>query len=721
MAELSVNEASQVEARKTSNLAFAFFCMEDSRARDIEVFYAYCRILDDIADEEGRTAEEKIAALNDWKAQIEAIYSGRAATLSKMAEEVRDVIMRRDIPKQYMLDVIDGVMRDTDPKPFETVEEIHRYCYGVACAVGLVSIYIFGCKSEKTKDYALALGYAFQFTNILRDVIYDWKKMGRVYIPKTELDAFGVCPEIDFDKSELSANCKELFRLMHFRAKHYFNRARNLLQPEDAKALLPAFVMGGIYERILDTIYDSGFEISENVVKFSKAKKIALALSAMRKMKNYTPPAAKNFGHAAVFGAGVGGIAAAVNLSLKGYEVDLFEAKANAGGRVAALEWKRADVRIDNASHALMSSCSHFFELLDTLGVGGEDFFKPAERMQFLFKSGKIFEYKFPLEKNAWEKLFYNIFELPNIEGFDKYANLKFLLKLRLGFGEASENETVSEYLERHDLGEVAVKLLWEPFCLAVQNTPIAKASAKMFRICIAETLLKGADKSALILNKKPIADILWPRAKYYLEACGGKVHLSTPITAINVEGKKVKSFTAGDIERDGYDYHAIALPHAALEKLLPECELKKTLAGIKDSPILNIYFSTKRKLFDGEFLGFADSSLHWIFNRTASAESGGLYFYSITVSAFEGDFDVQSIRDSIAKELKEYFGEFEFEDFLPGLFKTATIVSDCQTEALRPAAEGHFENASLVGDWVGCGLPATLENAVKSANFQHI
>ena len=704
-------------ARRSSNLAFAFFCMEKDRARDMEVFYSYCRILDDIADEEGRSPAEKIAALEGWRSQIEAIYSGRPAELSKMAEEVRDVVMRRDIPKRYMIDVIDGVMRDTDPRPFETVEDIHRYCYGVACAVGLVSIYIFGFKNEKTKEFAKALGYAFQFTNILRDVVHDWKKMGRVYIPKSELEAFGVSPE-DFGREDLSPGCIELFRLMHFRAKHYFNRARRLVQPEDAAALAPAFVMSAIYERILDTICDGGFRISEDIVRISKPVKIALAISAIRRAKNHAKPAPENFGRAAVLGAGVAGIASAVNLTLKGYEVDLYEAKAHVGGRVSAMDWKRAGVRVDNASHALMATCENFFGLINTIGAGGADFFRPAESMVFLSKSGGRFEYRFPLERNALSKLFYNIFELPDIEGLDRYSNLKFLFKLRMGFAEAFDNETVAEYLERQDVGDVATRLLWEPFCLSVQNTPIDCACARMFRTSILETLLKGSEKSALILNRKPISDILWPRAKLYIEACLGSVRLSCPVVSVDFDGDRVASFSLEDGGRPAFDFAVFALPRLALAEFLPEGRLKSALSAMRDSAILNVYFSTARRLFEGEFVGLADSPLHWVFDRTETSGGDGPRMYSITVSAFDGDFSPQRIRESVKAELEKYFGEIEFENFVPSLFRGATILSDCATEALRPSGEGHFSNAAIAGDWVGCGLPATLENAAKSAVF---
>lgn len=254
--------AYHVQERKKSNLAFAFFCMEKDRAKDIEIFYAFCRLMDDIADEEGRSKETKRAALEEWKTEINNAYDSEKP-LSSLGEEMRALVRRRNIPRQYVLDVIDGVMRDTFDDPFETFEDIRKYCYGVASAVGLVSIHIFGFKNERTKEFAESLGYALQFTNILRDVVDDLKSHGRIYIPAEELAAFGVGKDDLLNRPD-SHKCKRLFAFMYFRAKHFFNKSRRLLQPEDKRALAPALIMWAIYEEILESLKKTDFNISEN-------------------------------------------------------------------------------------------------------------------------------------------------------------------------------------------------------------------------------------------------------------------------------------------------------------------------------------------------------------------------------------------------------------------------------------------------------------------------
>ena len=237
--------------RKKSNLAFAFFCMEKDRAKDMEVFYAFCRLMDDIADEETQPLQQRRQELLSWKKEIEKIYAGEKE-LSPLAKELADVVERRQIPQQYIQEIIDGCLTDTYAPTFETFEQIRQYCYGVASAVGLVSIYIFGFKNERTKLFAESLGYALQFTNILRDVVDDIVSHNRVYVPSEELNAFGVRPE-DLRNPQENPNCKKLFEFLYFRAKHFFNKALRLIAEEDRKSLTPAFIMWAIYEKILET------------------------------------------------------------------------------------------------------------------------------------------------------------------------------------------------------------------------------------------------------------------------------------------------------------------------------------------------------------------------------------------------------------------------------------------------------------------------------------
>jgi len=147
-------------ARK-SHLAFALLWLPRERRRDALVFFRFCRAVDDIADEPGRSEEEKRRLLQEWLDGIER---------NSLPAELESVVARHGIDRNLLAEIVRGCATDVRPARFETFAGLEKYCWRVACAVGLVSIRIFGCKDPASSAYAENLGHALQLTNILRDV-----------------------------------------------------------------------------------------------------------------------------------------------------------------------------------------------------------------------------------------------------------------------------------------------------------------------------------------------------------------------------------------------------------------------------------------------------------------------------------------------------------------------------------------------------------------------
>jgi phytoene synthase len=257
--------ASRAGARK-SNLAFALGCLPPDRRRDALVFYDFCRAVDDIADEPGRSPSEKRELLELWKT---ALSSG-----GNLPPALAQVLSRHKIDGRLLVEIVSGVEMDIEPARYQTYEQLRAYCWRVASAVGLVSIEIFGCRNAKSKIYAEFLGLALQLTNILRDIAED-AAQGRIYLPLEDLRKFGVT-EAALLRGDTDDSFDAIMRFEAARARGLFMEARRALPADDAVALRPAEIMRAIYEKILSRMEADGFRVFQKRYRLSKAEKLLL-------------------------------------------------------------------------------------------------------------------------------------------------------------------------------------------------------------------------------------------------------------------------------------------------------------------------------------------------------------------------------------------------------------------------------------------------------------
>jgi 15-cis-phytoene synthase len=266
-----VSASSQITRQAKSNLAFALNILPRERRDDMVVFYAFCRTMDDLADEPGRPAAERQAALDHWKS---GLLDGFAAP-DEFQREVLELRDRQQLPDDLLCAIIDGCAMDLHPQRFGTWQDLQQYNWKVACAVGLVSIRLFGCQDPASERYATALGHALQLTNILRDIGEDLANNGRIYLPLADLARF------QYTERDLIGRVHDgrFLALMAFqaeRAEALFREAADHLTPRDRPHLLPALVMADIYHTLLNKMKADGFKVFQKRYSLSKARKLAI-------------------------------------------------------------------------------------------------------------------------------------------------------------------------------------------------------------------------------------------------------------------------------------------------------------------------------------------------------------------------------------------------------------------------------------------------------------
>jgi phytoene synthase len=269
--------AAEITRASKSNLAFAFVAMSGARRRDITTFYAFCRVIDDIADDDRRDQETKRRELAMWRQSLRGQFADEPA----LARPVRQLIATYRITPEMLEEIITGVEMDIDLRRYATWEELRVYCHRVASAVGLVSIEIFGYKNPLCRNYAIALGLALQMTNIIRDVAIDLKA-GRIYLPQEDLARFDY-REDDLRKGLTDSRFIQLMNFEAARAENLFAEATNLLPPEDRRSMLPAEIMRSIYQALLRRMKLDNFRMFEKDYRLSKIEKAGRAAAQLFK------------------------------------------------------------------------------------------------------------------------------------------------------------------------------------------------------------------------------------------------------------------------------------------------------------------------------------------------------------------------------------------------------------------------------------------------------
>ena len=267
--------AAEITRKAKSNLAFALRCVPADRREHLVSFYAYCRVIDDLADDLELPIEEKREGLAKWKTVFDESKVNPELPLQDLQREVLEVRDRYEIPSEYFTNVIEGCQMDLEPQRFDAWEDLQKYTYRVASSVGLVCLPLFGADPKRAHDYAIALGDALQLTNILRDIGEDLDNGSRIYVPLDDLVRF------DYSEEDLLGRVHDarFLEFMNYQAKRceeLYAKATSLLPQEDYETLLAPRVMHRIYHTLLGKMKKDNFRVFDRRYRLNKLQKLAL-------------------------------------------------------------------------------------------------------------------------------------------------------------------------------------------------------------------------------------------------------------------------------------------------------------------------------------------------------------------------------------------------------------------------------------------------------------
>src|SRR5262245_18389972 len=164
-----MEQSRRITRKSASNLVLGFILLPRSKRDGMSALYAFCREVDDMYRNEASSVEQRRAQIKLWREDVTRTYSGELPKL-EVIRELQPFVKQYHLPFEWFDELLRGVEMDLDISRYETHDDLELYCYRVASGVGPLSIVIFGYKDPACRDYAVALGKALQFTNILPDV-----------------------------------------------------------------------------------------------------------------------------------------------------------------------------------------------------------------------------------------------------------------------------------------------------------------------------------------------------------------------------------------------------------------------------------------------------------------------------------------------------------------------------------------------------------------------
>lgn len=269
--EESFRRCEELSRKAGSNFLKGFRFLEPSRRKALNALYAFARITDDIVDEDAKSLEERRARLGRWRAATERVLDGGRVEdpyLPALGYAAR----RFGIGRETLLMLVDGCEQDLTKNRYETFSEVRDYCYKVAVTVGMAMLAIFGARKPEAARAMESVGYAFQFTNILRDIPEDFQR-GRIYLPRKWLREFSL-PEDDVGKGVgTRPELRRVLERLGEEAWKEYEKGYEVLSHLPPRAGRSIAVMLGVYREILVKIRKAGYDVWADRPRLSAAEK----------------------------------------------------------------------------------------------------------------------------------------------------------------------------------------------------------------------------------------------------------------------------------------------------------------------------------------------------------------------------------------------------------------------------------------------------------------
>jgi squalene-associated FAD-dependent desaturase len=444
-----------------------------------------------------------------------------------------------------------------------------------------------------------------------------------------------------------------------------------------------------------------------------------------------------------VIGGGLAGLAAGVALAESGWRIRLFEQRPFLGGRATSYVLPDGE-HVDNCQHVTLGCCTNLDDFYRR--VGSTNKVKFFDRLLFLDPQGRQGE----MEAGILPAPFHMT------GSFAKFAPLSLADKISIGRAmltilrtsghpsgvDSPEGISMLDWLKQQRQTQRAIDRFWRVVLVSALDEELDKTDARFGIDVFWKAFLSNSHGYRMGVPVVPLAE-LYDGCRAFIENVGGEVALRSPVRAIKIENNSVASVCFDNNREESADAYVFAVPHDTFAELLPS-EIAQSNAAfhnldkIKDSPITGVHFWFDREVTTEPFITLLDTTVQWIFNKTAlfgpaatqgAATNGDAANSKPTAAKQYLQLVISASYDLLQKPRQEIIDLClaEVRQALPAAREAnlvkATVIKEAAAtfspqpgvDRWRPKHQTSVEKLFLAGDWTATGWPATMEGAVRS------
>ena len=410
----------------------------------------------------------------------------------------------------------------------------------------------------------------------------------------------------------------------------------------------------------------------------------------------------------AIVGAGWAGLSAAVTLAERGVPVTVFEASRNLGGRARRVTVDGVD--LDNGQHILSGAYRETLALMERVGVDSSD---ALWRVPLELRFADGFHLRAP--RLPWPiNLAAALLGAKGLPRAQAFAAMRFIAALRATGYRIEPDRSAAKLLDGHGQGSVLRSHLWQPLCVSALNTPLERASARVFAAVLRDGLMGRRANSDLLLPRTDLGRLFPEPAAEYVKAHGGAIEPGVPV-------RHIERVPGGFRLNGAQVFSGVVIacgPHQAGSLLVQLPELADALAAINGfayEPIVTCYLQYPEEVsLPSPMLGFSGGVLQWVFDRGRLGGPKGLLAAVISGSGAHEELPKEALVSRIEAELRAALGAIPNSHWSQVITEKRATFS-CVPALGRPAAATPLRGLSLAGDYVASEYPGTLEAAVRS------